>query len=47
MKSKGFTTSYIRPVHISYFCKENIISLINEFGFELITYNEENELIIA
>ena len=34
-----FRTSFIRPVHISYFCIENILRLSSLVGFETI-YSE-------
>lgn len=30
---KGILTSYLRPVHISYFCKENLVRIVTQCGF--------------
>ena len=38
---KGFKTSYIRPVHISYFCIENVLRLANSVGLDSI-YSESD-----
>lgn len=36
---KGFRTSFIRPVHISYFCEGNVIRIANDVGLNPI-YSE-------
>ena len=33
---KGFRSSYIRPVHVSYFCKTNLFWLANSVGLDVI-----------
>ncbi|UCC98754.1 MAG: class I SAM-dependent methyltransferase [Phycisphaerales bacterium] len=33
---KGFRTSYLRPVHISYFCEGNVLRLAHSAGFRAV-----------
>jgi len=39
---KGFRTSYLRPVHISYFCQGNVLRLAQRLGLKAI-YSQANE----
>lgn len=42
---KGFRTSYLRPVHISYFCKGNVLRLANSAGLRAVnTQSIDTEL---
>jgi SAM-dependent methyltransferase len=41
---KGFRTSYLRPVHISYFCEGNIVRLARSAGLELMQAHSNNEV---
>ena len=42
---KGFRTSYIRPVHISYFCEENVVRLANSAGLFSIHSKSDAEIV--
>jgi len=41
---KGFRTSFIRPIHISYFCKENVNRITNNAGLIPLVSEVENEI---
>ena len=41
---KGFRTSYIRPVHISYFCEGNVLRLAQSVGLRAILSESIGEL---
>lgn len=41
---KGFRTSFIRPVHISYFCVENVKHLTQQAGFDSIFEKIDGEI---
>jgi 2-polyprenyl-3-methyl-5-hydroxy-6-metoxy-1,4-benzoquinol methylase len=41
---KGFRSSFIRPVHISYFCKSNLFWLVNSIGLEVIQQDISGEI---
>lgn len=41
---KGYRTSYLRPVHISYFCPENVYRLCQKVGFEKIFEEVDDEI---
>ncbi len=43
---KGFITSYIRPIHVSYFCEGNVIRLANSIGLKPIYMNTSGEISI-
>ena len=41
---KGFRTSFIRPIHISYFCKENVNRIAIKAGLTPLVIEVENEI---
>ena len=41
---KGFRTSFIRPIHISYFCIENISLLTSYYGLNALILEVKNEI---
>ena len=41
---KGFRTSYLRPVHISYFCEGNCRRLVISCGFKVLQYKVDGEI---
>jgi hypothetical protein len=41
---KGFRTSFIRPIHISYFCVENINLLTSFYGLNPVILEVKNEI---
>jgi len=41
---KGFRTSFIRPVHISYFCPENVSRLVNSVGLKAFNMDSTGEI---
>ena len=42
--SKGFKTSFLRPVHISYFHPKNVIRIAHESGLEPKVFNNSGEI---
>lgn len=45
ISKKGFRTSFLRPVHISYFSAENIIKLANSIGLNAVKTDDPDELV--
>jgi len=43
---KGFRTSFIRPVHISYFCEGNVLRLANSVGLTAIHSESSGEIYV-
>ncbi len=43
---KGVLTSYLRPVHISYFCQENLIRMMAQFGFVPVEVDAGKEIYV-
>lgn len=41
---KGFRTSYLRPVHISYFCEGNCRRLVMSCGFKVLEQKVDGEI---
>ena len=41
---KGFRTSFIRPVHISYFCETNLLRLVWSVGLDTLVCNTTGEI---
>ena len=46
MRKKGFKTSYLRPVHLSYFDIRNVLRLANDVGLRPVTIEKPDELIV-
>ena len=42
---KGFRTSFLRPIHISYFSSENIINLASSIGLNAVKTDDPDELV--
>lgn len=43
---KGFRTSYLRPVHISYFCEGNVLRLAQSVGLKAICKQSNFEIFV-
>ena len=43
---KGFRTSFIRPVHVSYFCEGNVLRLANSVGLTTIHSESSGEICV-
>ncbi len=41
---KGFRTSFIRPIHVSYFCVENIELMTSYYGLDSVKLEVKNEI---
>ncbi len=41
---KGFRTSFLRPIHISYFCQGNVLRLTHNLGLKVICSQADGEL---
>jgi SAM-dependent methyltransferase len=44
IRMKGFITSFVRPIHISYFCVENIEFLTSLYGLHPVILDVKNEI---
>ena len=44
LSKKGFITSFLRPIHISYFCVENIEFLTSFYGLNPVILDVKNEI---
>ncbi len=44
LNKKGFRTSFIRPIHVSYFCEANVHALASRAGLAPLVSNAEGEI---
>lgn len=43
---KGFRTSFLRPVHISYFCEGNLVRLAESVELSVVTVQSDSEIFV-